>query len=162
MTEYYVDPYDGYYLGQIFEGDYSEEASNFADDNGYTIIDIEPIDGVRRFQIVEVPKPTAEQNKAEFESKFFEIEGIGYYRKQPKGYQSAVESINTAFNMVTVLGLLPANTLTFYTAPDFADAEQCTEEWLIANSFKNEVMTAQEFGEFYAKFMTAWNTQEHK
>ena len=151
-----------FYLGQIFEGTYPEEASDFACDNQYRILEIEPIDDVERFQIVEVPKPTAEQNKAEFESKFFEIEGVGYYRKQPKGYQSAVESINTAFNMVTVLGLLPANTLTFYTAPDFADAEQCTEEWLIANSFKNEVMTAQEFGEFYAKFMTAWNTQEHK
>lgn len=151
-----------FYLGQIFEGTYPKEAADFACDNQYRILEIEPIDDVERFQIVEVSKPTAEQNKAEFESKFFEIEGVGYYRKQPKGYQSAVESINTAFNMVTVLGLLPANTLTFYTAPDFADAEQCTEEWLIVNSFKNEVMTAQEFGEFYAKFMTAWNTQEHK
>lgn len=119
-------------------------------------------DGLKIIENPNYEEEQAKSRKEEFNDKFFNIEGFGYYRKQPKGYQSAVESINTAFNMVTVLGLLPANTLTFYTAPDFADAEQCTEEWLIANSFKNEVMTAQEFGEFYAKFMTAWNTQEHK
>lgn len=153
-----------YKLGQIIEftNEIPDDLLVFLYENKYSLNEIEPIDNVRRAVIVEKPKPTAEQNKAEFESKFFEIESVGYYRKQPKGYQSAVESINTAFNMVTVLGLLPANTLTFYTAPDFADAEQCTEEWLIDNSFKNEAMTAQEFGEFYAKFMTAWNTQEHK
>ncbi|MBE7713700.1 MAG: hypothetical protein E7Z87_08145 [Cyanobacteria bacterium SIG26] len=153
-----------YELGQIIEftNELPDDLLEYLDANKYYLVEIEPIDDVRRAIIAELSKPTAEENKAEFESKFFEIEGVGYYRKQPKGYQSAVESINTAFNMVTILGLLPANTLTFYTAPDFADAEQCTEEWLIDNSFKNEVMTAQEFGEFYAKFMTAWNTQEHK
>jgi hypothetical protein len=64
--------------------------------------------------------------------------------------------------MVTVMGFLPAKVLTFYNAPDFSDETQCTEEWLVANSFKNETMTAEEFGAFYEKFITAWNTQEHK
>ena len=151
-----------FFIGQIFECEYPTEAAEFVNDNSLMITEIEPIDNVRRFQIVEIPKPTAEENKINFEDKFFNIDGFGYYRKAPKGYQSAVESINTAFNMVTVLGSLPENTLTFYTAPDFTDETQCTEEWLVANSFKNKAMTAQEFGEFYAKFMTAWNNQEHK
>lgn len=122
-------------------------------------------------QVVENPNYEAEQAKEReqaFNNTFFEIpaiEGIfkgGYYRKQPKGYQSAVESINTAFNAVTVLGLLPQDYLIFYTKPDFTDEAQCTEEWLVANQFRNQTMTAQEFGQFYVAFMTGWNNQEHK
>lgn len=104
----------------------------------------------------------AEARKEEFLKQFFKIDGYGYFRKQPKGYGSAVESLNTAFNIVTVLGNLPANTLTFYAEPDFTIAEQCTEEWLVENAIKNEVMTPSEFGTFYAQFMMAWNTQEHQ
>ena len=103
----------------------------------------------------------AQERKAEFEKQFFNIEGVGYYRRQPKGYSSALESVNTAFNAVAIMGKLPAGTLTFYKAPDFADEEQCTEEWLVANSFKNAEMTTAEFGQFYASFITAWNMQEH-
>lgn len=102
-----------------------------------------------------------QERQAEFEKQFFNIEGVGYYRRQPKGYSSALESVNTAFNAVTIMGKLPENTLTFYQAPDFSIEEQCTEEWLVANSFKNVEMTAQEFGQFYASFITAWNMQEH-
>ena len=104
----------------------------------------------------------AQARKEEFLKQFFKIDGYGYFRKQPKGYGSAVESLNTAFNIVTVLGNLPANTLTFYAEPDFTVAEQCTEEWLVENAIKNEVMTPSEFGTFYAQFMMAWNTQEHQ
>ncbi len=102
------------------------------------------------------------KRKELFCNNFFKIEGYGYFRKSPKGYSSAVESINTAFNMVTVMGTLPAGTLTFYTEPDFSDESQCTEEWLVANQVSNVTMTAQEFGTFYAQFMTSWNNQEHK
>lgn len=100
--------------------------------------------------------------KEAFKSQFFEIKGFGWYRKQPKGYGSAIESLNTAFNIVSITGILPADTLTFYAEPDFTKEEQCTEEWLVFNSYKNERMTAAEFGEFYAKFVTAWNNEEHK
>ena len=102
-----------------------------------------------------------QERQAEFNKQFFNIEGVGYYRRQPKGYSSALESVNTAFNAVTIMGKLPENTLTFYKAPDFAIEEQCTEEWLVANSFKNAEMTTAEFGQFYASFITAWNMQEH-
>ena len=103
----------------------------------------------------------AQERKEVFLKQFFKIECYGYFRKQPKGYGSAVESLNTAFNIVTVIGNLPANTLTFYAEPDFTNPEQCTEEWLVANSTKNEVMTPSEFGTFYAQFTMAWNSQEH-
>ena len=102
------------------------------------------------------------ERKKAFKSQFFEIKDFGWYRKQPKGYGSAIESLNTAFNIVSITGILPADTLTFYTEPNFAKEEQCTEEWLVFNSYKNERMTAVEFGEFYAKFVTAWNNEEHK
>lgn len=103
----------------------------------------------------------AKKREADFKSKFFEITGYGWYRKQPKGYTSAVESLNTAFNAVTIMQKLPAGMLIFYQAPDFTKPEECTEEWLIAHQTFNNEMTAQEFGTFYVGFMTAWNNQEH-
>lgn len=109
----------------------------------------------------EVQDELAKARQKEFENKFFEIIGVGWYRKQPEGYSSAIESINTAFNSVTILGSLPANTLIFYQKPDFTKEEQCTEEWLIAHQFKNQFMTKTEFGQFYAKFVETWNKQEH-
>lgn len=103
----------------------------------------------------------AELREAGFRSKFFEIPNFGWFRKVPKGYSSAVESLNTAFNAVTIMQSLPAGTLIFYQAPDFTKPEECTEEWLIEHQTTNEQMTAQEFGAFYIAFMTAWNNQEH-
>ena len=163
-----------FYIGKTFTIDEYELAYNWLEEQNnpyYCIEEIEPVDEVRQFQLVDKTLSKEEQAKERqenFEANFFEIpaiEGIfkgGWFRKQPKGYQSAVESINTCFNAVAVLGLLPQDYLIFYTKPDFADETQCTEEWLVANQFKNETMTAQEFGQFYVAFMTGWNLQEHK
>ena len=107
------------------------------------------------------PEEPAEDREAKFKKTFFEIPNFGWFRKVPKGYSSAVESLNTAFNAVSILQKLPAGMLIFYTAPDFTDPEQCTEEWLIEHQTTNEEMSLQEFGAFYMSFMTAWNTQEH-
>lgn len=103
----------------------------------------------------------AEIRESVFKSKFFEIQNYGWYRKHPKGYSSAVESLNTAFNAVNILGKLPANMLIFYACPDFTKPDECTEEWLISHQIFNQEMTAQEFGQFYVSFMTTWNNQEH-
>ena len=97
-----------------------------------------------------------------FEAQFFQIETVGYFRKRPKGYSSAVEAMGAAFNIVYVLGYLPENILTFYKVPDFSDETQCTEDWLVANSYKNEKLTQEEFGQLYAKFLKGWNDIEHK
>lgn len=103
-----------------------------------------------------------QERESNFKSLFFEIEGLGWFRRKPKGYSSAIESINTAFNIVSTMKKLPENSLTFYTAPDFSKEEQCTEEWLVSNSFKNKEMDLETFVQFYANFITAWNNQEHK
>ena len=103
----------------------------------------------------------ADLREEDFKKDFFEIPTFGWFRKVPKGYSSAVESLNTAFNAVSIMQSLPARTLIFYQAPDFTKPEECTEEWLIEHQTTNEQMTAQEFGVFYIAFMTAWNNQEH-
>ena len=113
----------------------------------------------------EVQQKLVEQRKQEFLKDFFKVQYNGqdlYFRKQPKGYSSAVESINTAFNIVNTIGTLPAGSLVFYQQPDFADETQCTEEWLVEHQVKSEEMAATEFGTFYAGFITAWNAQEHE
>ena len=111
-------------------------------------------------------KEQAEKREQEFKSNFFQIPNYGWYRKVPKGYSSAVESLNLAFNGFLAMQQLgvkefPANTLIFYPAPDFYKPEECTEEWLVAHQVFNKAMSVQEFGSFYMSFMTAWNTQEH-
>lgn len=113
----------------------------------------------------EVQDELTGQRKQIFLQDFFKVQYNGqdlYFRKQPKGYTSAVESINTAFNIVNTISTLPAGSLVFYQQPDFTDETQCTEEWLVENQVKSEQMSATEFGTFYAGFITAWNTQEHK
>ena len=51
-----------YQIGQIFEGDYPPEAAVFCNDSGKAYIkEIEPVESVRRFQIVAVPEPTNEE-----------------------------------------------------------------------------------------------------
>lgn len=103
----------------------------------------------------------AAQRQADFESKFFNIPGFGWFRKVPKGYSSAVECLNLAFNNVSLMGKLPAETMIFYTQPDFTKPEECTEEWLVAHQIKNAEMTVEQFGQFYAGFSVAWNSTEH-
>ena len=113
----------------------------------------------------DVQNEFAEKRKQTFLQDFFKVQYDGqdlYFRKQPKGYSSAVESINTAFNIVNIIGTLPAGSLVFYQQPDFADETQCTEEWLVEHQVKSEEMAATEFGTFYAGFITAWNAQEHE
>lgn len=107
------------------------------------------------------PEPTAEDRRNDFLNNFFKVEGYGYYRKVPKGYQSAIESINTAYNMCKENNGLPAGVLIFYQEPDFNKAEQCTEEWLTAHQIVLPAMNEQTFVELYNLFITTWNRQEH-
>lgn len=103
----------------------------------------------------------AVKREKDFKEQFFEIEDYGWFRKAPKGYSSAVEAMSAAFNMVSIVGYLPANTLTFYVEPNFTDETQCTEEWLVTNSYKNEELSTTAFGRLYAKFLEGWNKLEH-
>ncbi len=159
------------FYGNVYElpDDY-EEGKYIIGEKEIEIEVIDPETGETHIEIITVQvlvlnpdweQEQAEKRQAQFENTFFNIPSFGWFRKIPKGYSSAVESLNTAFNIVAVLGNLPADTLIFYVAPDFTDPEQCTEEWLIAHQTKNQQMSAQEFGVFYAEFITAWNNQEH-
>jgi hypothetical protein len=107
------------------------------------------------------PEPTAEDRRNDFLNNFFKVEGYGYYRKVPKGYQSAIESINTAYNMCKENNGLPAGVLIFYQEPDFNKAEQCTEEWLTNHQIVLPAMNEQTFVELYSLIITTWNRQEH-
>lgn len=102
------------------------------------------------------------KRKQEFLQTFFKVEGFGYYRIQPKGYQSAVESMNVLFNAAIAMNGIQAGLIIFYPEPDFTKPEQCTEEWLIANQIIMPAMTKEEFIQLWAVFTTAWNTKEHE
>lgn len=103
----------------------------------------------------------AQQRQEVFLQDFFNVEGYGYYRRQPKGYQSAVESMNVLFNIANVSKGLQAGLIIFYPEPDFTKPEECTEEWLVEHQIIKPAMTLEEFLTLYVAFMTAWNTQEH-
>lgn len=146
---------------------YFETVCNQTNDSSFQYLDVEQSEVDGKWYLPEecphyTPEQEAQQREEAFKSNFFNIPNFGWFRKVPKGYTSAVESLNTAFNAVTIMGQLPANMLIFYQQPDFTKPEECTEEWLIEHQIFNEQMTAEEFGQFYIAFMTAWNTQEHE
>lgn len=101
------------------------------------------------------------RREVDFKMQFFEVQNYGWYRRVPKGYGSAVESMNVLFNIASVSQGIQAGLIIFYETPDFSDPEQCTEEWLVQHQIVMPAMTLQEFMQLYIAFMTAWNTQEH-
>ena len=87
----------------------------------------------------------AQKREYNFKAEFFNVEGYGYYRKIPKGYQSAVESMNVLFNIANVSQGIQAGLIIFYQEPDFTDPEQCSEQWLIEHQIVMPAMTLQAF-----------------
>lgn len=108
--------------------------------------------------------------QAKFEKEFFLIPAATkvngndvdvYYRRKPKGYSSATESLLAAFTIASTAGKIDAGVIQVYPVPDFTDPEQVTEEWLVANQIALPELSTQQFMAFYSKFLTAWNTIEH-
>lgn len=133
-----------------------EVYDGYAEDNDRYIWDGE--------QIVENPdyeEKQAEARQAEFLKDFFKVEGYGYYRRQPKGYQSAVESMNVLFNVANITKGVQEGLIIFYQEPDFTKPEQCTEEWLVEHQIIMPALTLEQFLQLYVAFMTVWNTEEH-
>ena len=124
-------------------------------EEGYTIVDY------RLVTVEEEQELEAEKRQQAFLKDFFKVEGYGYYRRIPKGYQSAVDSMNVLFNIANLTKGLQSGLIIFYQEPDFTDAEQCTEEWLVEHQIIMPAMTLEEFMQLYVAFMTAWNTTEH-
>lgn len=52
-------------IGQIFEGKYPPEVALWCNENNAYINEIDTVDDVRRFQIVAIPAPTAEELQAQ-------------------------------------------------------------------------------------------------
>ena len=124
-------------------------------EEGYTIVDYQLV------TVEEEQELEAEKRQQAFLKDFFKVEGYGYYRRVPKGYQSAVESMNVLFNIANLTKGLQAGLIIFYGEPDFTKPEQCTEEWLVEHQIIMPAMTLEEFMQLYVAFMTAWNTTEH-
>ena len=50
-------------IGNIYLDDYEPEVAKWCNENNATIIEIEPLDGHRRFQVVAIPAPTPEEQQ---------------------------------------------------------------------------------------------------
>ena len=109
-------------------------------------------------------KIKANRRKLEFENKFIQTTW-GWYRKEPKGYANAPQSVDIILNIVNASNGFTeqvANMMLFYQQPDFDNAEECTEEWLIEHQYKHAPCTTQEFMQFYIAFQTAWANDQYK
>lgn len=62
-----------YTIGQIFEATYPPEAAQWCNNNRAYIEEIDPVDGVRRFQIVAVPEPTPEEIEAQLQKHYTDL-----------------------------------------------------------------------------------------
>lgn len=90
---------------------------------------------------------------------------LGWYRKQPKGYANAAQSLDIIFNMVNALGSFTkeiAELMIFYPQPNFTKPEECTEAWLIQHQLNPEPCTKEEFLEFYIAFQKLWAQAQYK
>ena len=58
-------------LGTVFTEEQYDEAYEYISVNGYTIEEVEAVDGVRQFKIVEIPQPTEAELK---QSRIAELE----------------------------------------------------------------------------------------
>lgn len=54
-----------FFIGQIFDSIYPPEAAQWCNKNNSYIEEIEPVNGVRRFQIKAIQEPTAEEKNAQ-------------------------------------------------------------------------------------------------
>ena len=95
----------------------------------------------------------------------FIVTSLGNFRLQPKGYANAQQAMDVINTMATVSGGLTeqlTNLVIFYPTPDFTVEEQCTEEWLVANQIKPNVMTLVEWQKFYLEFCQLYAMQQYK
>lgn len=110
------------------------------------------------YYIFEDSEELQEKRKQNFYNNFI-ITSWGAFRKNPRGYSSAVEAVNTIFNMVNVAQSFTeqlANLLIFYEVPDFSDSQQCTQDWLIAHQKTHEACDLATFMKWYLEFQTVW------
>lgn len=105
-----------------------------------------------------------QQRQEEFNNNFITTTW-GAFRKTPKGYSSAVEAVNTVFNMVNIQKSFTEQLsplLIFYEVPDFTKEEECTEEWLVEHQKTHEPCDLATFMQWYLEFQTIWAQTQYK
>lgn len=104
------------------------------------------------------------ERKANFESTFIET-SWGWYRKVPKGYSNAPQSIDIIDRLVSKFNGFTAQInemMIFYQKPDFSKEKECTEDWLVAHQYKHGVCSKEDFDTFYLDFQIRWAANQYK
>ena len=157
---------------------YDEDGNPVLDENGEQVLeDVEAEKEIPKYRTETVTKTGinlqawgyteedyAIQRKEAFASQFLAT-SLGNFRLQPKGYANAQQAMDVINTMATALGGLTeqlTNLVIFYPTPDFTKAEQCTEEWLVANQIKPDVMTLADWQKFYLEFCQLYAMQQYK
>lgn len=78
-----------FFINQIFEDTYPPEAALWCNENNAYIEEIDPVDGVRCFQIVGIPEPTQEEKEAQLQKYYTDlIQHILDVEAQKLGYDN--------------------------------------------------------------------------
>ena len=114
----------------------------------------------------------AQKRQEAFEKEFIETSmkdshgNNAWYRQIPHGYANAPQTIEIVDKYVRdAQGMTEqiASLLIFYEKPDFAEEEECTEEWLIQHQFNPPVnMTLQQWLAFEMDFQIRWADLKYK
>ena len=138
-------------IGQIFEGKYPPEVAIWCNENNAYIEEIEPQNGHRRFQIVAIPEPTAEElaeqalakaktERAEAVSRItVEVDGMVF-----DGDEKAQERMSRTVSIATANGM-PMTTETTWVLADNTIAQvtlqQLAKACLLAGQKQTELWT---------------------
>ena len=138
-------------INQIFEGEYSPHAAQWCNQNNAYIEEVEKQNGVRRFKIVAIPEPTAEEiaaqelaqakaGRAEAVSRIIvEVDGMTF-----DGDETSQDRMTRAITMFTSSGL-PEDTTTSWVLADNTVAQvtigQLTQALLLAGKKQTELWT---------------------
>ena len=138
-------------IGQIFEKEYPPEVAIWCNNNNAYIEEIEPQNGHRRFQVVAVPEPTAEElaeqelqqkkaDRAEAVSKItVEVDGMEF-----DGDEKAQERMSRTVSIATANGM-PMTTETTWVLADNTIAQvtlqQLAKACLLAGQKQTELWT---------------------
>jgi len=109
-------------------------------------------------------KAQEKERQKNFESKFIET-SWGWYRKMPKGYANAPQSIDIIDRLVSKFDGFTAQInemMLFYQKPDFSKEKECTEDWLVAHQYKHGICSKEDFDTFYLDFQIRWAANQYK
>jgi hypothetical protein len=99
---------------------------------------------------------SAARAEKKFKAEFIET-SLGWYRKVPRGFSNAPQSWDIIDKLAADgISEAEAQSIVFYTVPDFTDPQQCTDEWINAHAFHPAAMSAQQWREFHLDALIRW------